>query len=196
MSEHLSSVLFTSMAISLMHIIDSRQFRTMLHILLKHVWPRNEIAITVPSILFTPGWMNAFCCMVGVRENLFSEVFSKNWENLGFVSWQEGGTSSITKSFCHTMLSKLYLSLCAEGHRSLLPINVIENFRKRNCINFECICVKRSFTMRKRQQILEYTSITTTSMLSFWQLLPPNCPLVWFLNGTAKYRTQVLCYWW
>lgn len=54
-----------------LHIVDSRQFRSMLQILLQRVWPRNENAITVPSIFLSPGLMSAFCCMVGGRENCF-----------------------------------------------------------------------------------------------------------------------------
>lgn len=128
-----------------LRIVDSRQLRSILQTLPKPGWPRNEMAITVPSIVLTLGWMSAFYCVVGGRENLF--LLSQNWENQGFMSLQEGGTSRITKSSCHTTLSTLCLPplSCAEGHKEPFTL-----FRKRSCINFECVRVKRrSFTMRK-----------------------------------------------
>lgn len=157
-----------------LHIVDSRQFRSMLQILLKRIWPRNENAITVPSIFLSPGWMSAFCCMVGGRENLF--LLSQYWENQGFVSWQEGGTSSITKSFCHTMVSTLcVLTLpCAEGHKESFTYGYNREFQEEKLHQFWVCLRQEKLHNEKRQLILECTSITTMSMLSFCQLLPPR----------------------
>lgn len=156
-----------------LHIIDSRWVKSMLQILLKHVWPINEIAITVPSTLLTPGWMSAFCCMVGGRENLF--LLAQKWENQGFVSWQEGGTSSMTKSSCHTVLSTLCLSPfpCAEGHREPSTYGCNREFQEKLQQFWECLCQEKLHN-EKRQPILECTSVAVMSMLSFCQLLPPR----------------------
>lgn len=96
-------------------------------------------------------------------------ILSQNWENRGFMSWQEGGTSSKTKSFYHTMPSTFLLPwLCAEGHKKpfMAFYGCNREFQKQKFHQFWTCLHKEKLQIEKRQLILECTSITATSMWS------------------------------
>lgn len=49
----------------------SRRFSSTSQTWWKRAWPRHAIAVTIPSILLTPGRMSAFYCAAGGEEKLF-----------------------------------------------------------------------------------------------------------------------------
>lgn len=88
-------------------------------------------------------------------------MLSQNREDQGFMSCQEGGTASITKSFCHTVPST-FLSpwLCAEGHKKPLMAfyGCNREFQKQKLHQFwTCLCQEKLHN-EKRQLVLEHTT--------------------------------------
>lgn len=169
-------------------VVDSWQFSSMMQILLALSWPSNEPAVTVPSILSAQDRRVPSAAWLVAEKTCFCFHKLEKTRALCLV-WQLQDHKTFLPHSAPQHVSHRVL----KATKSLLPMNGLENFRKRSCTCFECVCVKRSFTRRKGNWLSNVQALQQcprgVSVSSYLLGLSLGVIFEWHV----KYRTQVLC---